>query len=87
MAADRGALPGVLYPEGTMAIADLYPTHVGIGGVTTQNRALPAFAEATSAAANRAGSLSNPEGLIGSPAGYLALILGALVVGSWLIRD
>jgi hypothetical protein len=82
--ADRGPLPGVAYPGGTMAIADLYPTHVGIGGVTTQDRALPAFAEATEAAAGRAGSLANPEGLLGTPAGYLALILAGLVVAAWL---
>lgn len=81
-----GPLPGAAYPEGTMAVADIYPTHVGIGGITTQDRALPAFAEAAHASASRAGAASDPLGLLGSPAGYLALLLIGLVVAAWLYR-
>lgn len=76
-------LPSAVYPTGTMALADIYPTHSGIGGITTQDRALPAFADAQVARHVRSASLTDPEGLIGTPAGYLALILIALVVLAW----
>ena len=45
MASDLGPLPGGVYAEGPMSTADIYPTHSGIGGLTTQDRALPAFAD------------------------------------------
>lgn len=81
-------LPGALYPEGTMAIADIYPTHVGIGGITTQDRALPAFADATAAAASssltRTGMVEGD--LLGQPAGYLVLGILALVGLAWVLK-
>ncbi len=85
--ADYGPIPGGVYAPGTMAIADIYPTHVGIGGITTQDRALPAFAEALGA--QMAGSLTRTgiEGdLMGQPAGYLVLFVLALLIAAWVLR-
>lgn len=83
-----GPLPGALYPAGTMAIADIYPTHVGIGGITTQDRALPAFADAAMAA--QATSLTRTglvEGdLFSQPAGYLVLGILVLVALAWVLK-
>lgn len=88
MAADTAPLPGALYPPGTMAIADIYPTHVGIGGITTQDRALPAFAAAATAA--RETSLTRTglveSDLLSQPAGYLVLAIIALVALSWWLK-
>lgn len=80
-------LPGGVYAPGTMAIADIYPTHVGIGGITTQQRALPAFADEM--AASQAGSITRTgldHELLGQPAGYLILIGLGLVVAAWVIK-
>lgn len=82
--ADLGPLPGVGYPAGTMSVADIYPTHAGIGGITTQDRALPAFADAVSS--RQAHAVTSPEGLIGTPAGYIALILIGLAIAAWYWR-
>lgn len=80
-------LPGAIYPEGTMAVADIYPTHVGIGGITTQDRALPAFAEETAAAARTSLTRTGIEGdLKSQPAGYFVLLVIALVVGAWVLK-
>lgn len=79
-------LPSGVY-SGTMSSADIYPTHRGIGGVRTQDRALPAYGEATVQAAQRSimvGQLD--KGLLGTPAGWLVLILIGLVAGAWLIK-
>jgi hypothetical protein len=81
-------LPGGVYAPGTMAIADIYPTHAGIGGITTQDRALPAFADEV--AAMQAGSLTRTgldSELLGQPAGYLILIGLGLVAAAWVLRD
>jgi 6-phosphofructokinase len=85
---DLGPLPGVGYPIGTMAIADIYPTHVGIGGITTQDRALPAFADATADAAARSLTRTGlvESDLMGQPAGYLVLLLLALVALAWVLK-
>lgn len=83
MAGANTPLPGVAYAAGTMSLADIYPTHSGIGGITTQDRALPAFAEATHAAASRSAGLTDPESLLGTGAGYLALILIGIAVLAW----
>jgi hypothetical protein len=82
---DNAPLVGGI-PVGTMSVADVYPTHSGIGGITTQDRALPAFAEAQSARSARSSNLSDVEGLIGTPAGYLALLLVAVAIGAWRFR-
>ena len=58
--ADLGPLPGGVY-AGTMAVADIYPSHVGIGGIGTQGRSLPAFAERQLAGANAAATLGAPR--------------------------
>jgi hypothetical protein len=77
-------LPGVAY-TGTMSTADIYPTHVGIGGIRTQDRAIPAFADATAAAHQRAFDVASmPAGLFNSPAGWFALILAGLIVATWV---
>lgn len=80
---DRGPLPGVSYGAGTMSSSDIYPTHVGIGGITTQDRALPAFAEAAGRRQATTVSTANLEGLIGTPAGYLAVLLAGLGFLAW----
>jgi len=80
-------LPGGVYAPGTMSIADIYPTHAGIGGITTQDRALPAYADEM--AAMQAGSLTRTgldHELLSQPAGYLILIGLGLVVAAWLIK-
>lgn len=82
--ADLAPIPGALYAPGTMAYADIYPTHVAVGGVTTQERGLPAFAEETGKAMTRAVSLGSAEsGLIGTPAGWLLIILVGLGAAAW----
>ncbi len=76
-------LPGGLY-TGTMGYADIYPQHAGIGGVRTQDRALPAFAEAVTAQTNRAMSIANaPQGLLGTPAGWFVILIVLIVGWSW----
>lgn len=88
MSVDFAPLPGGMYAPGTMAIADIYPTHQGIGGISTQDRALPAFADAVTDRMNRSVTRTGLEGdLLGQPAGYLFLILLALAIGAWVIRD
>ena len=81
-------LPGGVY-TGTMSSADIYPTHVGIGGVRTQDRALPAYADSVVQAQSRATSAGQLErGLLGTPAGWLFLIiLGVFVVGPWVLKQ
>lgn len=79
-------LPGGMY-SGTMAQADIYPTVVGIGGIRTQDRALPAFGESMAQAHDRAlavGSLH--QGILGTPAGWFVIILVAVVIGAWYIK-
>jgi hypothetical protein len=79
-------LPSGIY-TGTMASADIYPTHRGIGGVRTQDRALPAYADSIVQAAERTHAATHLDrGLLGTPAGWLVLILVGLVVGAWVIK-
>lgn len=78
-------LPGVIYPPGTMSAADIYPTHAGIGGITTQNRALPAFADSVQQQV-QATTAGQAVGMLGTPAGYLVLLALALVVGAWVLQ-
>lgn len=81
-------LPGSSIPQGTMSTADLYPTHSGIGGITTQDRALPAFADAM--AARQATSVTRTgldNELLGEPAGYLILAILGLLVGGWVLKE
>lgn len=88
MGVDFGPLPGGVYARGTMATADIYPTHSGIGGVTTQDRALPAFAD--QAERRMTGSLTRTgldSELMGQPVGYLILIGLGLLVAAWAIRE
>lgn len=85
--ADLGPLPGGVY-SGTMSVADVYPEHKGIGGIATQDRALPAFAERQVHAAER--SMAPGEAmesqLLGKPAGWYVLALVALLVIAWAWR-
>lgn len=84
---DRGPLPAGVYSEGTMSTADIYPTHSGIGGITTQDRALPAFADSMADRMNRSVTRTGLDSdLLGQPAGYLFLIVLALAVGAWVIK-
>jgi len=79
-------LPGIAY-TGTMSTADIYPTHAGIGGIRTQDRALPAFGDATAAAQQRAIDLaSTPQGLFNTPAGWVVLLILGLIVATWYYR-
>jgi hypothetical protein len=76
-------LPGGQY-TGTMSSADIYPTHVGIGGIRTQDRALPAYGEATSARVDRAMSVGElHKGLLGTPAGWFVILIVAVVAYAW----
>lgn len=87
MANDFAPLPGGVYALGTMSSADIYPTHNGIGGIATQDRALPAFAEAMDDRMNRSVTRTGLDGdLLGQPAGYLFLILLGLAIGAWVIK-
>lgn len=86
MAVDLGPLPGVTYGAGTMSTADIYPTHAALGGTTTQDRALPAYAEAAGRRQASTVSAAQLEGLLGSPAGYLGIVLGVLAVMAWRHR-
>lgn len=82
-----GPIPGAAYASGTMSTADIYPTHVGIGGVRTQDRALPAFADAVEAQAT--GSLTRTgldSELLGEPAGWLFLLFLVLAVAPWVMK-
>jgi hypothetical protein len=83
--ADHGPLPAGVY-SGTMSIADLYPSHKGIGGIGTQDRALPAFAERQLAAAESSTALGAPmeQELFGQPAGWLLLAVIAILVATWV---
>lgn len=84
--ADFAPLPGMTYGVGTMATADIYPTHAGIGGVTTQDRALPAFAEQAARRQAAVVSTGQLEGLMSTPAGWLAVVLVAVAVLAWRHR-
>jgi len=72
-------LPGVAY-GGTMQTSDIYPAHVGIGGVRTQDYTIPAFSEGVvrrqSEAIESAATIGG--GLFNTPAGWLTVILLAL---------
>lgn len=76
-------LPGITYGA-TMSSSDIYPSHVGIGGIRTQDLAIPAFAEAIQSQHGDAlATAALPAGLFNSPAGWLAiamLVLLALVI-------
>lgn len=77
-------LPGGQY-TGTMSSADIYPTHVGIGGIRTQDRALPAFGDAMAARTDRAMSIGDVhKGLLGTPAGWFVILIVAVVAYSWV---
>jgi len=73
-------LPAGVY-TGTMSQADIYPNHVGLSGLTTKDRTLPAYGELTAAAARPGKAIEHA--LMGTPAGYLALALLALAVLAW----
>lgn len=76
-------LPGIAYAA-SMSTADIYPSHVGIGGIRTQDRAIPAFAEASVAAANSAVSRANlPAGLFNTPAGWIVVLILVLLGVRW----
>jgi hypothetical protein len=79
-------LPGVAY-TGTMSTADIYPDHVGIGGIRTQDRALPAFGDATAAAAQRSLDVANVQrGLLGTPSGWIVVLILGLIVAAWYYK-
>jgi len=81
---DLGPLPTGVY-TGTMGYADLYPSHVGIGGVTTQDRALPAYADETALAAVRSATVGQLDrGLLGTPVGWLVILWLVLIAGAWV---
>lgn len=80
-------LPGGVY-TGTMSSADIYPTHVGIGGIRTQDRALPAYADSVVQAQDAAIATSQlHRGLLGTPAGWLFVLVAGLIVGSWVLKQ
>lgn len=91
MPAVRGQLapiPGASYGLGTMSVADLYPSHVGIGGIRSSEWTIPAFADAMAAPQARAIDLAAaPEQFMHlTPAAWLAAGVVFLIVGSWVIK-
>ncbi len=86
-AADAMPLPGGVYGS-TMSVSDIYAHHVGIGGIRTQDRTLPAFAEAQIAQAANTVGFGKPleDALMAQPAGWLALAIIALLVLAWMHR-
>lgn len=81
-------LPGASYGVGTMSTADLYPSHVGIGGIRSSEWSIPAFSEASAQARAQAHAIGDvPRQVnIKTPAGWLALFLVILALGSIVIR-
>ncbi len=81
--ASYAPLPGVAY-KGTMQTADIYPMVLGIGGVRTQDYTIPVFADSIVDAGANAVDTAHTigPGLFSSPAGWLTLILLALVAAS-----
>ena len=78
-------LPGGVY-AGTIMQADVYPQVRGIGGITTQDRALPAYGEATVRAA--ANPVTTPISQhLGKPAGWLLVALVAVAYLAWDMRE
>lgn len=79
-------IPGGVYAPGTMSIADIYPTHAGIGGITTQDRALPAFADEQAAINTKSLTRTGLDSdLMGEPAGWLIVIGLALLAAAWAL--
>lgn len=79
-------LPGIAYAA-SMSTADIYPSHVGIGGIRTQDRAIPAFAEASVAQAGHAIARANlPAGLFNTPAGWILLLILGLLAARWALE-
>jgi hypothetical protein len=81
-------IPGARYGYGTMSTADLYPSHVGIGGVRSSDWSIPAFADEQMAAREAAHAIGDAPRQVNlkTPAGWLALFLVILAVGSVVIR-
>jgi hypothetical protein len=81
-------LPGASYGLGTMSTADLYPAHVGIGGIRSSEWSIPAFSEAAVEAKSRAHAIGDAPRQVNlkTPAGWLAAGLIVLAVGSVVIR-
>ncbi len=69
-------LPGVAY-GGTMTTADIYPVVLGIGGIRTQDRAIPVFAERVVARQSEAieSAATIGTGLFSTPAGWMMILL------------
>ncbi len=79
-------LPGISY-NASMSTADIYPTHIGIGGIRTQDRAIPAFAEASVAQAGNAVARANlGAGLFSSPAGWIVVLIVGLLVWRYALE-
>lgn len=79
-------LPTGVY-TGTMSSADIYPTHAGIGGIRTQDRALPAYADSVVQA--QTGGVDSGQlhrGLLGTPAGWMVVLVVFLIVGAWYYK-
>jgi hypothetical protein len=81
-------IPGASYGRGTMTLADLYPSHVGIGGIRSSDWSIPAFADAAVTARENAHAIGDAPRQVNltTPAGWLALFLVILAVGSLVIR-
>lgn len=88
VAGQLAPLPGASYGTGTMSSADLYPAHVGIGGIRSSEWSIPAFSEAAADARAQAHAIGDAPRQVNltTPAGWLALFLVVLVVGSVVIR-
>jgi hypothetical protein len=81
-------IPGARYGVGTMSTADLYPSHVGIGGIRSSDWSIPAFADRMMEAREAAHAIGDAPRQVNltTPAGWLALFLVVLAVGSLVIR-
>jgi hypothetical protein len=88
LAGQLAPLPGASYGLGTMSSADLYPSHVGIGGIRSSEWTIPAFGDAIAQSKDRAVALGDAERQVtlATPAGWLALGILALILLAWLIE-
>lgn len=87
VAGQLGPLPSAVYGSSTMTAADLYPAHVGIGGIRSSDWSIPAFGERMAAAQSRATAIGAAEDQVTlrTPAGWLAFGIVTLIVLSWAL--
>jgi hypothetical protein len=87
IAGQLAPIPGASYGLGTMSAADIYPSHVGIGGIRSSDWSIPAFGDAIASSRDRAMAIGDAERQVtfSTPAGWLALMIVALLVLAWVV--